>query len=64
MTGVFDLHIWTITSGMHTLSAHVVVIDHNKSQEILQEINSILEKRFKITHATIQIERYHSESDF
>ncbi|HEY6536879.1 MAG TPA: cation diffusion facilitator family transporter [Candidatus Nitrosocosmicus sp.] len=64
VTGVFDLHIWTITSGMHTLSAHVVVIDHNKSQEILQEINSILEKRFKITHATIQIERYHSESDF
>ncbi len=64
VTGVFDLHIWVITSGMPTLSAHVVVIDPNKSQEILQEINSILEKRFKIIHATIQIERYHSESSF
>ena len=63
ITGVFDLHVWAITSGMNALSAHVVVIDTSKSQTILQEINSILEKRFRITHATIQIERYHSESD-
>ena len=63
VTGVFDLHIWSITSGMNALSAHVVVIDTSKSQTILQEINSILEKKFKITHATIQIERYHSDSD-
>jgi cobalt-zinc-cadmium efflux system protein len=48
---------------MNALSAHVVVIDPSKSQSILQEINSILERTFKITHATIQIERYHSESD-
>jgi cobalt-zinc-cadmium efflux system protein len=60
VTGVFDLHVWTITSGMHALSAHVVVIDIKKSQTILQQINSILERQFKITHATIQIERYHA----
>ncbi|HEY7777265.1 MAG TPA: cation diffusion facilitator family transporter, partial [Nitrososphaeraceae archaeon] len=59
VTGIFDLHIWTITSGIHALSAHVVVLDNNKSSEILQEINSILEKRFGINHATIQIESYH-----
>ncbi len=64
VTGIFDLHIWTITSGMHTLSAHVVIIDPSRSHEILQEINSILEKKFKITHATIQLERYHSEASF
>jgi cobalt-zinc-cadmium efflux system protein len=40
VTGVFDLHVWTITSGMHALSAHVVVIDPRKSQAILQQINS------------------------
>jgi len=62
VTGVFELHIWSITSGMHALSAHVVIIDTNKSQTILQEINSTLEKKFGITHATIQIEKYHSES--
>jgi cobalt-zinc-cadmium efflux system protein len=63
VTGIFELHIWTITSGMHALSAHVVIIDPNRSQEILQDINSILEKKFKITHATIQLERYHSETN-
>jgi cobalt-zinc-cadmium efflux system protein len=62
VTGVFELHIWTITSGINALSAHVVIIDPSKSQTILQDINSILERRFKITHATIQIENYHSES--
>jgi len=62
VTGVFELHIWTITSGMDALSAHVVIIDPSRSQTILQEINSTLEKKFKITHATIQIETYHSES--
>jgi len=63
VTGVFDIHIWTITSGMDALSAHVVVIDSSKSQAILQELNSLLEKRFNITHATIQIESYHHETD-
>lgn len=62
VTGVFDLHIWTITSGIHALSAHVVVLENNKSNEILQQINSILEKSFSINHATIQIESYHESN--
>jgi cobalt-zinc-cadmium efflux system protein len=61
VTGVFELHIWIITSGMNALSAHVVVIDTSRSQSILQEANSLLERKYTITHATIQIERYHSE---
>lgn len=62
VTGVFDLHIWTITSGIHALSAHVVIMDTNRSHQILQEINSMLEKKFNITHATIQIEPYHESN--
>jgi cobalt-zinc-cadmium efflux system protein len=62
VTGVFELHIWTITSGLNALSAHVVVIDPSKSMEVLQEINSLLEMKFRITHATIQIERYHDQT--
>ncbi len=59
VTGLFDLRIWTITSGMHALSAHVVILDITKSQSILREINSILERRYGITNTTIQIELYH-----
>jgi cobalt-zinc-cadmium efflux system protein len=61
VTGIFELHIWTITSGMNSLSAHVVIIDTSKAQTILQEINAILEREFKIIHSTIQIETYHQE---
>jgi len=63
VTGVFDLHIWTISSGIHALSAHVVILDHNRSSAILQEINSILENRYDITHATVQIESYHESTN-
>jgi cobalt-zinc-cadmium efflux system protein len=62
VTGIFELHIWTITSGLNALSAHVVVIDPSRSLEVLQEINSLLEKNFRITHATIQIEGYHDQT--
>jgi len=59
VTGVFDLHIWKITSGFDALTAHVVIYDVSKSQNILKEIFSMLEKKFNITHTTIQIETYH-----
>ncbi len=59
VTGIFDLHIWTITSGMDALSAHVVTLDITKSQAIIVEIRSILENRFNIIRSTIQIETYH-----
>jgi cobalt-zinc-cadmium efflux system protein len=59
VTGLFDLHIWTITSGIHCLSAHVVIIDMSRSQATLHEINSVLEKKFGMVHATLQLERYH-----
>ena len=59
VTGLFDLHIWSITSGMNALSAHVVILDQTKSQIILKEIESILENKFKIIRSTIQIETYH-----
>ncbi|HZD36839.1 MAG TPA: cation diffusion facilitator family transporter [Nitrososphaeraceae archaeon] len=62
VTGIFELHIWTITSGLNALSAHVVVIDPSKSLEVLQEINSLLEKNYRIAHATIQIEGYHDQT--
>jgi cobalt-zinc-cadmium efflux system protein len=59
VTGIFDLHIWTITSGMDALSAHVVTLDTAKSQAIIMEIRSILENKFKIIRSTLQIETYH-----
>lgn len=59
VTGIFDLHIWKITSGFDALTTHVTVYDIGRSQTILKEIQAMLEKKYNITHTTIQIETYH-----
>jgi cobalt-zinc-cadmium efflux system protein len=53
---VCDLHIWTITSGLDTLTCHLQIEEHIDSQVVLQEAIDIIEKVFKIEHITIQIE--------
>lgn len=53
---VHDLHIWTITSGLDSLSCHILIEDHQDSQKVLQEAIHFIEEHFKIQHTTIQIE--------
>ncbi len=53
---VHDLHIWTITSGRHAVTAHVVVKDASESYRILRELRELLAAEFALTHSTIQIE--------
>jgi len=53
---VHDLHVWTITSGMESLSAHVVATAERDGDALLGEIRGLLHRRFGIDHVTIQIE--------
>jgi cobalt-zinc-cadmium efflux system protein len=53
---VHDLHIWTITSGMHALSAHVAVPRDETRSGLLVDIRGVLDERFGIDHVTIQVE--------
>jgi cobalt-zinc-cadmium efflux system protein len=53
---VHDLHVWTITSGMESLSAHVVVEDRRFDCDVLTEIRATLHQRFGIHHITVQME--------
>jgi len=53
---VHDVHIWTITSGMEAMSAHVVVEELTNSQEVLNRLGAMLCERFQIHHTTFQIE--------
>jgi len=54
----YHVHVWTITSGVYALSAHVIVDDMpvSGSRQLLQEIQHRLADRFKILHSTIQFE--------
>lgn len=60
---VHDLHVWTITSGLHSLSAHVVVDsgELHRNDAVLTEVKEVLMARFKIAHTTIQIESHEFE---
>lgn len=53
---VHDLHVWTITSGMESLSAHVVVRDERYNCAVLEEIRKALHDRFGLHHMTVQME--------
>jgi cobalt-zinc-cadmium efflux system protein len=53
---VHDLHVWTITSGLDSLSAHVVVEEGRFNCDLLAEIRAALHDRFGIHHMTVQIE--------
>jgi len=54
---VHELHVWALTSGRNSLTAHLV-IDPSQAgeQAVLQAATSILRDRFAITHTTMQIE--------
>jgi cobalt-zinc-cadmium efflux system protein len=56
VVAVHDLHVWTITSGMESLSAHVVVADEALACTMLGRVRTVLHDRFGIHHLTIQVE--------
>jgi cobalt-zinc-cadmium efflux system protein len=56
VTGVHDLHVWTITSGMNVISAHVVVVDDADRTGILRALGTCLSSDFDIEHSTFQLE--------
>jgi len=53
---VHDLHVWTITSGMDSLSGHVRIDPEARPQQVLADVRRLLHDRFGIVHVTIQIE--------
>lgn len=60
VTDVHDLHVWTITSGMPSLSAHVTVTDacleHRGVGAVLDDLARCAKADFGVEHATFQVE--------
>lgn len=54
----YHIHLWTITSGVYAMSAHVLIDDQlvSSSRAVLDEIRSLLLRTFNVLHSTIQIE--------
>ncbi len=56
VTECHDLHVWTITSGMNVVSAHVIVEPDARPAEVLDHLCECLAGFFDIEHSTFQIE--------
>jgi cobalt-zinc-cadmium efflux system protein len=55
---VHDLHVWSISSNLHSMSCHVLVDDCSVSQaeSMRQQIEDMLREKFGIGHTTVQTE--------
>jgi cobalt-zinc-cadmium efflux system protein len=53
---VHDLHVWTLTSGMHVATAHLVARDTASASAVLDDARRVLRDQHGIEHATLQVE--------
>jgi cobalt-zinc-cadmium efflux system protein len=56
VTSIHDLHVWTLTSGIHAMSCHVSVNAEVDKNRVLQELSLLAKTSFKIDHTTFQLE--------
>jgi len=58
VTGVHDMHVWSIGSGSRALSAHVSLDDRrlSEAENVLREIDECARAHFGVAHVTIQFE--------
>jgi cobalt-zinc-cadmium efflux system protein len=57
VAAVHDLHFWTLTSGMHSASVHILAAASASRDELLPRVQRLLLERAGVEHATIQVEQ-------
>jgi cobalt-zinc-cadmium efflux system protein len=53
---IHDLHVWEVTSGFPSLSAHVVVRSGDDCHELRRSLQALVGDRFGISHTTLQVD--------
>jgi cobalt-zinc-cadmium efflux system protein len=53
---VHDLHLWTLTSGMHVATAHLVADEDADHHAVLDQARQLMLEHHSVAHATIQVE--------
>lgn len=56
VTGVHDLHVWTLTSGMDVASVHLTLGHVGASHDVLDRAQEVLRDHHGIGHATVQLD--------
>jgi cobalt-zinc-cadmium efflux system protein len=63
VSGVHDLHVWTISSGIEALSAHISHESSVTHSVLLGRVRSRIHDQFGIDHLTIQMETLEHETE-
>jgi cobalt-zinc-cadmium efflux system protein len=53
---VHDLHVWEVTSGMPTASAHVLVVPEGDCHQVQRDLRRLLSETWGINHITLQVD--------
>lgn len=53
---IHDLHIWTLSSGVTVLSAHIQIDESNQWDNVLKNLRELLAEKYGIDHVTLQPE--------
>lgn len=61
--GIHDLHIWTISSGIHALSVHISHDESVSHSDLLGVVRRKLHDSFGIDHLTVQMETADLETE-
>jgi cobalt-zinc-cadmium efflux system protein len=64
VNGVHDLHVWTVTTGLYSLTGHISVAGDATVQQaarIVDGVQSLLRERFGIAHSTLQVHSLQDE---
>lgn len=56
VTGIHDLHVWSLTSGVNAMSVHAVLTDDNQHDAVMKRVHKFVTENFKISHVTVQTE--------
>jgi cobalt-zinc-cadmium efflux system protein len=56
VSSLHDLHVWEISTGFPSLSAHVLVAREEDCHRIRRELEELLHERFGLEHTTLQVE--------
>ncbi|MGB5281361.1 MAG: cation diffusion facilitator family transporter, partial [Arenicellales bacterium] len=62
VSNVHHVHLWQLDEHRNALEAHVVIHDFSETETIKQLLKSEIEKKFSISHSTLEFEVVHCEN--
>jgi cobalt-zinc-cadmium efflux system protein len=57
VSAVHHVHVWQLVGGYHVATLHVQLAEGTDSDRAIASIRSVLRERFRVEHATVQLDR-------